>query len=69
MDEFQRRLLVGSCLWATVATLFVGAALSTLAEIGIPPEDFPHGLGIGGSWGCFFVVWFLVSAIAMRRYR
>lgn len=68
MDELHRRITVAACLFATVATLFVVAALHLLVVAGVFSARFQATAGFVVIWlvVCFYI---LGQAIFNRRYQ
>ncbi|HTQ51806.1 MAG TPA: hypothetical protein VMJ12_13930 [Candidatus Acidoferrales bacterium] len=68
MDELHRRITIAACLFATVATLFVVAALHFLVTAGVIPAHFHATAGFVIIWlvVCFYI---LGQTIFNRRYR
>ncbi|MGH7993283.1 MAG: hypothetical protein ACREDQ_07195 [Limisphaerales bacterium] len=68
MDELHRRITVAACLFATVATLFVVAALHFLVTAGVIPAHFQATAGFVIIWlvVCFYI---LGQILFNRRYK
>jgi hypothetical protein len=68
MDELHRRITVAACLFATIATLFVVAALHFLVVAGVLSARFQASAGFVVIWlvVCFYI---LGQAIFTRRYK
>ena len=68
MDELHRQITVAACLFATIATLFIIAALHFLVTAGVIPVKFQATAG-------FVVIWLVVcfyifgQGIFNRRYK
>ncbi|HKW30444.1 MAG TPA: hypothetical protein VJT54_13990 [Verrucomicrobiae bacterium] len=68
MDELHRRITLAACLFATIATLFVVAALHLLVVAGVFSAKFQATAGFVVIWlvVCFYI---LGQAIFNRRYK
>ena len=68
MDELHRRITVAACLFATIGTLFVVAALHLLVVAGVFSAKFQAAAGFVAIWlvVCFYI---LGQAIFNHRYK
>lgn len=69
MDELQRRVQVEAALFASLGTVFVGMAITTLNGHGVPVAGLEHGLDFGGVFVVMFALWLVGVKIANCRYR
>ncbi len=69
LDELQRRIQLEAWLLATVGTVLVGIAISTLSASGVNLGELEHGLGMGRAFFVTFFLWLVGSAIANCRFK
>jgi hypothetical protein len=69
MDELQRSIQLGACLFATTGTVLVTTGLSLLEGRGILLWRFQHGLGWEGTFALVILLYVIGSVIINRRYR
>jgi len=69
MDELQRRIQLEAWLFATIGTILIGMAISTLNSSGVHLERVENGLGMGQAFIIAFVLWIVGTAVANRRYK
>jgi hypothetical protein len=70
MDELQRRIQLGACLFAAIGTIFITTALSLLADVGgINLPRLQHGLGWEGTFASLIFLYMLGNIVVNRRYK
>lgn len=68
MDELQRRIQLEAWLFATIGTILIGMAISTLNSSGAHLSGVENGLGMGQAFIVAFVLWIVGTFVASRRY-
>jgi hypothetical protein len=70
MDELQRRIQAGACLFAVTGTLFVATGLSLLGSAGVlEGTRLNRGLGWEGTFAVLVGIFILGNILSNRRYR
>ncbi len=69
LDELQRRIQLESFLFAAMATVVMGAVVSSLNDRGVPTGLLQHGLGLGASFMTMLCFWSIGWGIAKCRYK
>ncbi len=69
MDELQRRIQLEAWLFATIGTILIGMAISTLNSSGVHLDKVENGLGMGQAFIVAFVLWIVGTTVANRRYK
>jgi len=69
MDELQRRIQLEAWLFATIGTILVGMAISTLNSNGVRFDRVENGLGMGQAFIVAFILWIVGTKAANRRYK
>ena len=69
MDELQRRIQLEAWLFATIGTILIGMAISTLNSSGVRLDRVENGLGMGQAFIVAFVLWIVGTKVANRRYK
>lgn len=69
MDELQRRIQLEAWLFATIGTILIGIAISTLNSSGVHLDRVENGLGMGQAFIVAFVLWIVGTTVANRRYK
>jgi hypothetical protein len=69
LDELQRRIQLEAWLFASVGTVLIATAISTVNAAGANVRGLEHGLGLGPAYMSMFVLWLVGTGIANCRYK